>query len=454
MKFNWRLQARKIRPTFPGALIRQQESELMKKERTNLPLSSIKANAGQLSWLPKNPRQWTQTDIDRTRDSILEDPDFLEDRPLLVVPDDKGGWIVFAGNLRREGARAAKLKEVPCIVYYPETDSDHATIKRRAIKDNGSFGSWDYDALANEWDDLDLDDWGVPVWDTQPTSQDLNEIDQTDEIERKRREFEERMKAGEISEEDEEYQAFLEKFQLKKTTDDCYTPPIVYETVAKWVAEHYGLNQADFVRPFYPGGDYQNEKYGPNAIVVDNPPFSILADILNYYREHRIKFFLFAPSLTLFSSSSAAATALPLAVGITYENGASVNTSFLTNLEDHSIRLRSEPSLFRAIKEANDQNLRLIKKELPKYSYDHHIITSSFVGALSRLGIEFSVPVAESESISQLDAQKASGKAIYGKGYIVSDRVYAEREKAERWELSPREIQIVERLNKTSYAKD
>ena len=36
----------------------------MKKVRTNLSVSSIKANAGQLPWLPKNPRQWTQTAID------------------------------------------------------------------------------------------------------------------------------------------------------------------------------------------------------------------------------------------------------------------------------------------------------------------------------------------------------------------------------------------------------
>ena len=77
------------------------------------------------------------------------------------------------------------------------------------------------------------------------------------------------------------------------------------------------------------------------------------------------------------------------------------------------------------------------------------------MGILSRLGIEFSVPVAESEGISGLDSQKASGKAVYGKGYIVSDRVKAEREKAERekaerWELSERELAIIERLNKAA----
>ena len=142
----------------------------MRKERTNLELRTIKRNDGQLEWLPRNPRQWTQTDIDNTARSIAEDEDFLEDRPLLVTPNGNE-YIVFAGNLRREGAKKQKMKTVPAVVYYPETDEDRLTVKRRAMKDNGSFGSWDYDALANEWDDLPLQDWGVPSWHNEPVDE-------------------------------------------------------------------------------------------------------------------------------------------------------------------------------------------------------------------------------------------------------------------------------------------
>ena len=144
----------------------------MRKERATLKVSSIVANEGQLAWLPANPRQWTKTDIDRTRNSIQEDPDFLEDRPLLVVPLDEKTWLVFAGNLRREGAKSGKVKEVPAVIYYPETEEDHLTIKRRAMKDNGSFGAWDYDTLANEWGDLPLTDWGVPAWNEEDVGMD------------------------------------------------------------------------------------------------------------------------------------------------------------------------------------------------------------------------------------------------------------------------------------------
>jgi len=143
----------------------------MLKERTNVALRLINRNDGQLDWLPRNPRQWTQTDIDRTAASIQEDPDFLEDRPLLLVPVGDE-YVVFAGNLRREGAKKCKLKTVPAVIYHPDGEDDRLTVKRRAMKDNGSFGAWDFDLLANEWDDLPLTDWGVPAWDNPADAND------------------------------------------------------------------------------------------------------------------------------------------------------------------------------------------------------------------------------------------------------------------------------------------
>lgn len=167
----------------------------MRKERINLELRTIKRNDGQLEWLPRNPRQWTQTDIDNTARSIAEDEDFLEDRPLLVVPNGEE-YIVFAGNLRREGAKKQKMKTVPAVVYHPETDEDRLTVKRRAMKDNGSFGAWDYDALANEWDDLPLQDWGVPAWDTE-TEKGTAEV-KDDDFDENAQEIPSRCKLGEV----------------------------------------------------------------------------------------------------------------------------------------------------------------------------------------------------------------------------------------------------------------
>lgn len=50
------------------------------------------------------------------------------------------------------------------------------------------------------------------------------------------------------------YEDFVEKFKPKKTTDDCYTPTLVYDAVRDWACEKYGIDSAFIVRPFYPGG--------------------------------------------------------------------------------------------------------------------------------------------------------------------------------------------------------
>lgn len=141
----------------------------MKKDPVKvIPLDLLQLNEGQVNWLPKNPRQWTQTDIDRTKRSLDEDADFMQDRPLLAIPGpEEGTFVVFAGNLRLTAARALGWPGAPVVVYHPEgiSKEDRDTIIRRAIKDNGSFGSWDTDELAS-WpvETFELEDWGVPEW--------------------------------------------------------------------------------------------------------------------------------------------------------------------------------------------------------------------------------------------------------------------------------------------------
>lgn len=44
------------------------------------------------------------------------------------------------------------------------------------------------------------------------------------------------------------------------------------------------------VRPFYPGGDYINFDYPADCVVIDNPPFSILAQIVAFYAKRGIDY--------------------------------------------------------------------------------------------------------------------------------------------------------------------
>lgn len=130
------------------------------------------------------------------------------------------------------------------------------------------------------------------------------------------------------------YEEFVEKFKPKLTTDDCMTPPEVYDTVRDWVCEEYGIDQAGIIRPFWPGEDYQTQDYPEGCVVLDNPPFSILSTIIAWYQERGIRFFLFAPTLTAFSGRKNLMDVNHIVCDcdIEYENGAIVHTSFVSNL--------------------------------------------------------------------------------------------------------------------------
>lgn len=170
----------------------------MRKIKESIPVGKLALNEGQIDWLPRNPRQWTKDDIERMIKSLDEDPDFMEDRPPLVTPQEDGGFCVFAGNERTEAEKKRrKRKEIEVVVYYPESDEDRETIIRRAIKDNGHFGSWDYDTLANEWD-VPLEDWGVPDWVTGGAAPVASPAAKEDDFDEEKDEIHVRCKKGDI----------------------------------------------------------------------------------------------------------------------------------------------------------------------------------------------------------------------------------------------------------------
>lgn len=124
-------------------------------------LKDLAPNVGQIPGLPVNPRQWSKGDIDRLAKSLRETPELFEARPIIAVPGPDGKLVILGGNMRYEACRANKAADAPCIVLPAGTPVDK--LKEIVIKDNGTFGEWDMDALANEWSDLDLGEWGVPL---------------------------------------------------------------------------------------------------------------------------------------------------------------------------------------------------------------------------------------------------------------------------------------------------
>lgn len=113
-----------------------------------------------LKLLDRNPRRITKEQMDKLCRSIEADPNFLQCRPVLVnclhVEVSKGDLVrydeilhVYAGNQRVRAAKKLGMKEIPCIVEY---DLDKETVKKRMVQDNKTYGEWDWDILANEFD--------------------------------------------------------------------------------------------------------------------------------------------------------------------------------------------------------------------------------------------------------------------------------------------------------------
>lgn len=132
----------------------------MKTGHQRIAIDLIEMNTGQIAGLPSNPRQWTKAQLDKLKASIEETPELLEARGC-IVDYHEGKYVCLGGNMRYAACKALGMSEVPCYVV-PEGTS---VLKKKEIvaKDNVSMGDWDFDALANEWSDMDLEGWGVPI---------------------------------------------------------------------------------------------------------------------------------------------------------------------------------------------------------------------------------------------------------------------------------------------------
>ena len=250
----------------------------------------------------------------------------------------------------------------------------------------------------------------------------------------------------------ESYEEFVEKFKPKRTTDDCYTPEAVYDVIRDYVVEKYGLHGHPVIRPFWPGVDYENLNYPEDCVVIDNPPFSILSQILDFYVEKKIDFFLFAPQLTVLSSAGSRCNVIVTGNQIVYENKAVVATSFATNLGKFKIDVDS--TLYRRIQDAVEADNKKINRL--KYSYPDEVLTTTTIQKLAGRGVDLRIKEEDCFFIRALDDQKKIKKALYGAGFLLSKNATAEKKAAEKkaaeknktieWKISDREKEIIEKL--------
>jgi len=125
-----------------------------------IPVHQIEPNNGQIEGLPKNPRLIRDEKYEKLRKSILEDPEMLQLREILVIKHGKK-YVTIGGNMRYRVLKELGHAEIPCKII-PEGTSIEK-LKAYTIKDNAGFGEWDFDMLANDWNLEDLDTWGVDI---------------------------------------------------------------------------------------------------------------------------------------------------------------------------------------------------------------------------------------------------------------------------------------------------
>ncbi len=132
-------------------------------QQTNIATNKLRTS-------PSNPRAIRQNKMEKLMLSIAEDPELMEARPVIV---NLHNMQVLAGNQRLRACIALGWEVVPCVLV----DWDEAKQRRVMIKDNVSAGEWDWDALGNEWEATELQDWGLDI----PFEADQEENEQPNE---------------------------------------------------------------------------------------------------------------------------------------------------------------------------------------------------------------------------------------------------------------------------------
>lgn len=132
-------------------------------------LTTIKSN-------PNNPRVIRDEKFKKLVKSIEEFPKMMALRPMVVNED----MVVLGGNMRLKALKELGYKEVPDEWVKSAKDLTDDEIRRFIIMDNVGFGEHDWDMLANEWEELELKEWGLDIPNFNPVDIDYSILDGED----------------------------------------------------------------------------------------------------------------------------------------------------------------------------------------------------------------------------------------------------------------------------------
>ncbi len=132
----------------------------------------MKLKINELKPNQNNPRIIKDFKFKKLVQSIKDFPEMLELRPIVVDED----MTILGGNMRYRASIEAGLKEVYVKIAKGLSENQK---KEFIVKDNVGFGEWDWDILANEWDSIKLEDWGLEL----KIEEQIDNLEEDEEIE-------------------------------------------------------------------------------------------------------------------------------------------------------------------------------------------------------------------------------------------------------------------------------
>ena len=123
------------------------------KRIKDFPVKDIKEN-------PLNPRFIRDRKFEDLKQSIKDLPQMLSLREIIIDEDN----VVLGGNMRLKALKELKIKTTDVVIWSGLEEDEK---KEFIIKDNANYGNWDWDVLANEFDEQDLKRYGLNIWQPQ-----------------------------------------------------------------------------------------------------------------------------------------------------------------------------------------------------------------------------------------------------------------------------------------------
>ena len=108
---------------------------------------------------PNNPRVLRDDKFQKLKQSITEFPKMLSLRPMVIDENN----VVLGGNMRLRALQELGFTDVDDAWVKRSSDLTEDEKKRFIIADNVAFGEWDWETLANDWEVVDLEAWGLEI---------------------------------------------------------------------------------------------------------------------------------------------------------------------------------------------------------------------------------------------------------------------------------------------------